>query len=67
MNESKVRSVAKAIVWRLFATLNSYIILMCAITDAPLSNAIIMNITGLVIYYVYERVWNTVPYGKNIS
>jgi len=33
-------------------------------TDSPLYNAITMNVTGAVLYYVYERMWNNSHIGR---
>ena len=37
------------------------------IMDSPIRNigkAIMMNITGFFIYYIYERIWNIIKWGK---
>ena len=65
--ETKRRSLIKAIGWRIIAIINSYIILAMYITDSPLYNSIVMNITGAVLYYVYERVCNNTPGGRYIK
>lgn len=62
--ETKTRSWTKSIIWRLIATANSFTILVAAITDKPLTNAILMNVTGLFVYYFYERIWNKISWGK---
>ena len=65
--ETKGRSVKKSIGWRILAIINSYIILAMYITNSPLYNAILMNVTGAVLYYVYERVWNNTHTGRYIE
>ena len=65
--ETKGRSVRKSIGWRILAIINSYIILAMYITDSPLYNAIAMNVTGAILYYVYERLWNTIHSGRYIE
>ena len=62
--ETRERSVRKSIGWRIIAIINSYIILAMYFTDSPLYNAILMNITGAVLYYVYERLWNNSRKGR---
>lgn len=62
--ETKTRSWIKSILWRLIATANSFAILVAALSDKPLTNAIYMNITGLFVYYFYERIWNHISWGK---
>ncbi len=51
----------------MLAIINSYIILAMYITDSPLYNAILMNVTGAVLYYVYERAWNNTHAGRYIE
>ena len=62
--ETKTRSVIKSVLWRLTATVNSFLILSLALSKDNLSNAIYMNITGLFVYFFYERIWNAISYGK---
>jgi len=64
--ETKTRSITKAILWRLVAVTNSFVIswLFFETIAAALGAALAMNVTGLVIYYAYERVWNKIRWGK---
>jgi len=62
--ETKKRSVIKSIIWRVIATLNSYTILSVGFFDGNLTNAIMMNVTGLGIMYFYERIWSKITYGR---
>jgi uncharacterized membrane protein len=62
--ETRGRSIRKSIGWRIVAVINSYIILAMYFTDSPLYNAITMNVTGAVLYYVYERMWNNSHIGR---
>jgi hypothetical protein len=62
--ETKKRTIIKSIAWRLIATVNSFLVLVSAFTDEPIWNAIIMNVTGLFIYFFFERMCNIIPYGK---
>ena len=65
--ETRQRSIKKSIGWRILAVINSYIILAMYITDSPLYNAIAMNVTGAVLYYVYERLWNNSKQGRYVD
>ncbi len=49
--------------WRLIAIANSFIILASGITEDALLNAIYMNMTGFLVYYLYERVCTRIPLG----
>jgi uncharacterized membrane protein len=65
--ETRQRSLRKSIGWRIVAVVNSYIVLSLYLTDSPLYNAILMNITGAILYYIYERVWNNTNDGRYIE
>lgn len=62
--ETKQRTILKTISWRMVAILNSFLVLTVNVTDNNFLNALYMNITGFVVYYVFERIWNKVKYGK---
>ena len=62
--ETKTRSTSKSVSWRIIAFLNSWFILAVGLTEIPLWNAIIMNLTGILFFYIHERVWNNVDYGR---
>ncbi len=63
--ETKKRSLTKATMWRIIAILNSYFVLTFSISKDNLVNAILMNISGFIIYYLYERIWNKISWEKN--
>ena len=65
--ESKKRTLFKTISWRLVAILNSFLVLTFQITDSNFLNAIYMNITGFFIYFVFERIWSNINYGRSIT
>jgi len=64
--ETKKRTLIKTISWRLVAILNSFLVLTINITDSNIWNAIYMNITGFVIYYVFDRIWSKINFGREI-
>ena len=65
--ETRKRSLRKSVGWRILAIINSYIILAIYITDSPFYNAILMNVTGAVLYYLYERMWNNTSIGRYVE
>lgn len=65
--ESKKRTLFKTISWRLIAILNSFLVLTFQITDSNFLNAIYMNITGFFIYFVFERIWSNIDYGRSLN
>tara|TARA_B100001971_G_C18040224_1_gene457260 strand:+ start:414 stop:647 length:234 start_codon:yes stop_codon:yes gene_type:complete len=62
--ETKKRSLIKAIIWRLIAIFNSFIVLLSSASRDPLESALVMNLTGFVIYFFYERGCNEISWGK---
>ena len=62
--ETRSRSLRKSIGWRVVAFSNSWMILSMGLTDIPLYNAIIMNVLGIVYFYMYERLWNKSQSGR---
>ena len=63
--ETRGRSTQKSISWRIIAFINSWIILALSMTEVPLWNAIIMNATGMIMFYFHERIWNRIDIGKH--
>jgi hypothetical protein len=62
--ETKKRSIYKALSWRVVALLNSWIVLALAFTDSSFWNAMVMNVIGFFLYFIFERIWNKVKYGR---
>ena len=62
--ETRKRSLIKTLAWRCFAVLNSFTILKLFPTEGPLSNAIAMNVTGFVLFYLFERGCNLIDWGR---
>ena len=54
--ETRGRSTKKSISWRIIAL---------SMTEVPLWNAIIMNVTGMIMFYFHERIWNKISIGKH--
>ena len=65
--ETRKRSLRKSVGWRVVAFSNSWMILALGLTDMPFYNAVIMNVTGIVYFYLYERLWNKSQHGKYID
>ncbi|MEM2118318.1 MAG: DUF2061 domain-containing protein [Candidatus Bathyarchaeia archaeon] len=64
--EKPIRSLVKAVSWRIVATLTT--ILLVFIFSKDLTLGTIVGITELVVktvvYYVHERVWNLSNFGR---
>ena len=66
MSESKTRSWVKSITWRVAATLNGFIVTYCFTGNVSSSAliAIVANISGFVLYYAHERIWNGISWRR---
>ena len=62
--ETRERSIRKSVGWRVVAFSNSWMGLALGLTDIPLYNAVIMNVTGVVYFYLYERLWDKSQSGR---
>ena len=66
-NVVKMRSFFKALTWRIVASTITLISAMLIISnlDWTLSIVIYEFINGILIYYVHERIWNKVNWGRS--
>ncbi len=67
MTETHRRALTKAVTWRLTGTLDTFIV-SWLITGEPkvaISIASIEFFSKIVLYYLHERVWNKITWGKN--
>ena len=62
--ETKRRTLVKAVIWRLIAIMNSFTVLAAGIADGNLENALLMNASGIIVYFLFERAANQVEWGK---
>jgi len=62
--ETRSRSLRKSIGWRIIAFSNSWMVLSFGLTEKAFWNAVIMNLTGIIYFYLYERFWNKIGSGK---
>ena len=68
VNVSKQRSGLKAITWRIIGTADTFII-SWAITKEPVTAGAIASFevfTKTILYYLHERGWNKVKWGRNV-
>lgn len=66
MTETKTRTFIKTIIYRLWEILTTYLLLliMGQSWDQALLPTIIINVVWMVAYYVYERIWNKIQWGR---
>jgi uncharacterized membrane protein len=64
--ESHVRSIAKAITWRLGGTVATFAVAWLITGDVSLSAGIGLVDTTVKIgaFYIHERIWNRLQFGK---
>jgi uncharacterized membrane protein len=67
MSESNLRSLAKAISWRITGTVDTFIISWIITGELALASGIALTevVTKIVLFWAHERVWNRLPWGKN--
>jgi uncharacterized membrane protein len=66
MTDSHLRSAAKGVTWRVTATLDT--IFLAFLVTGVMFNAVkiglIEIITKVGLYYLHERLWNVIPFGR---
>lgn len=66
LEDSHFRSIIKGITWRITGTIDTMV--MAFIVTGQLSNAIKIGLvevcTKLILYYLHERFWNRISYGR---
>lgn len=64
--ETNARSIAKAVSYRLLGSISTALIVFVFSGNAKISAGIgaLDVVTKLALYYLHERVWNYVPFGR---
>ncbi|MEM3640710.1 MAG: DUF2061 domain-containing protein [Candidatus Bathyarchaeia archaeon] len=64
--EKPIRSFVKAISWRIVATLTTVLLVFAFTGNVIISGGVGFAelVMKIVIYYVHERVWNIVDFGR---
>lgn len=65
-SEKPMRSVVKAISWRVVGTLDTLIISYMLIGEIVLATSIatVDFVTKMILYFFHERLWNRIKWGK---
>lgn len=65
-SEKPIRSVAKAVSWRIIGTLDTLLISYILTGEVAIAASIasIDFVTKMFLYFVHERVWNKISWGK---
>jgi len=58
--DTRIRSITKSITWRVVAVVNGFLVAYVYLGSIKQSVliAVVGNITGFVLYYMHERIWN---------
>lgn len=66
MNSTKQRSLAKSMTWRLIAIISTFVIVYVMTKDFTFATSItiISNVINFVLYYIHERIWLQVRWGR---
>jgi uncharacterized membrane protein len=67
MNDSPIRSLAKAISWRVTGTIDTFIISWLITGQSLLASGIALTeiLTKVFLFWAHERIWNRVSWGKD--
>ena len=67
MNDLPIRSLAKAITWRITGSVDTFLVSWFITGQALLASGIAFTemITKVFLYWTHERVWNKVSWGKD--
>ena len=65
--DSSVRSLAKAVSWRITGSIDTLIISWIITGQALIASGIAFTelLTKIVLFWFHERVWNRITWGKN--
>jgi uncharacterized membrane protein len=66
MKETRKRSIAKSILWRIICIIVSVFVsfILTARWDLAVAIGTSYNIITMFLYYFHERIWNRVKWGK---
>ncbi len=67
MGETRKRSIAKSVVWRVICIIVSILTSYALTANWDISVAIgsVYNIITMILYYFHERLWNYIKWGKS--
>ena len=66
MSDTSVRSLAKAISWRITGTIDTFLISWLITGQILLASGIALTeiMTKVVLFWLHERVWNKIKWGR---
>jgi uncharacterized membrane protein len=68
LSDNAVRSLAKAVSWRITGTIDTFIVSWLITGQILLAGSIasIEIMTKILLYWAHERVWNKISWGKQL-
>ena len=65
-SESHIRSIAKAVSWRIAGSLDTFLIAALITGNSRIAGGVALTevLTKTALYYVHERAWAFVPWGR---
>lgn len=69
MREKPARSILKGVTWRILATADTFVIsyLITKQFTFAISISLIEVVTKLLLYFVHERAWNKINFGRKTA
>src|SRR5258708_1416624 len=66
VSDSHVRSIGKAISWRIVGTIDTFVITLVITGNFVIAGSIasVESISKIILYYLHERVWSNVTLGR---
>jgi uncharacterized membrane protein len=67
LNDTPVRSLAKAVTWRVTGTVDTFLISWLITGELLLASGIAFTeiMTKICLFWAHERVWNRIRWGRN--
>lgn len=67
MTDTSVRSLAKAVSWRITGTIDTFIISWIITGEPLIASGIALTeiMTKVALFWLHERAWNKISWGKN--
>ncbi len=67
MEETRKRSILKAVIWRVLATLTTMMVVFVFTGNIILSIEVgfVEAVAKMIIYYLHERGWDKIGWGRN--
>jgi uncharacterized membrane protein len=67
MSDTPIRSLAKAVSWRVTGTIDTFLISWVITGQALLASGIALTeiMTKIGLYWIHERVWSRIKWGRN--